>query len=196
MHRDAEPAFRAAELALAVVVLEVDPGDAGDREDRLPLVEAGVLEPALGRLQLAAPRHADVRARPDLGETGTPRVDARGVGDEERRPAGKASSDARNHCGRLPAGIAKSKSCMVSPRRVVGLRADLGAGERAGEQRDEPLVALDHDVVGCVDEIGVTGGEQQLVADALLAVAADAPGAVSGVQRGTSSRRSSPRGPA
>ena len=192
----------AAQLALAVVVLEVDPGDAGDREElgptrRAACTRAGVRRSGAG---CATTCRRTVRVRSRRAARAT-RATRSGSATRNDGRSGNASSDGRNHCGRLPAGIAWSKSCIVSRRSASRrLRADLGVGERAREQRHEARVALDHDVARGGDEVGIARREQDLVADALLAVTADTRASRrSGVQRGTSrpalARRAGRRGP-
>ena len=129
-----------AQLAIAVVVLEIDPRDA-----RAPRrCRAHSSRRVYSRRRSAVwiferQTDADVRARTDRGEPLAPRARpapdrARGTtrGRETRRASGGTSGSS------FPAGIARSKSCIVS-RRISSCvcAADLGVGKRAGEQRHE-----------------------------------------------------------
>src|SRR5262249_33496791 len=81
--RDAEARLGFRDLALAVVVLEVEERHAFDAEDARPLGEPGVLEAPLGGRDLAPPREAG--ARRGRGPTPRPpRGSARGGGYDER----------------------------------------------------------------------------------------------------------------
>ena len=52
--------------------------------------------------------------------------------------------------------------------RVGGFGPDRRPGEGAREQRDKAPVALDHQMPGALKQVRVAGGEQNLVAHALL----------------------------
>ena len=136
-----------------------------------PLVEPRVLEPAFGGLDL---RRATTMPTYGPGPISASRschaATRSGSATRNERRSGNASSVGRNQRMRLPAGIARSKSCIVSPAHVVvRLRAHLGVGERAREQRRRAAWShLDHDLARRVDEVGIQRREHDLVADALL----------------------------
>ena len=84
--------------------------------------------------------------------------------------------------GSVAAGSRRDRVVEVVHRLAVDeverLRANLGGRERTCEQRGEARVGLDDRVARGVDQVGIARREQDLVADALLAVAEHAAVAV------------------
>ena len=121
---------------------------------------------------LRTPADPDVRARTDRGEPFAPRGDARRVGHEERTPVGERVDVGRNQRMRLPAGIARSKSCidLAAAARRASARAPRPSGN---ERANSGTSRVSHSMTtsrAAVDEIGIHRREHDLVADALFAV--------------------------